>query len=133
MLFPMVGMFKIDERMRNMVIVYDEMIQPLIANTVMYEGRNDGTLTVYKIKAADGYVLHDKRGDRPVCDKDGNETGKIKLRFRVGTAVVPACYDFDNIIEDTYNGFTKDIDIKKHGIYMFYAVPQSEVSESVVW
>ena len=116
-----------------MAFVYDEMTQALIANTVMHEGRNDGTLEVYKIKAAEGYVLHDKRGDRAICDEDGNETGKTEPRFRLGTASVPASYDFDNVVADTYNGINGIIRVQKVGEFEFYAIPETEVPECDKW
>lgn len=116
-----------------MAIVYEEMAQPLIANTVMHEGRSDGTLTVYKIKAAEGYVLHDKRGDSPIYDEDGNETGETKPRFRVGTAIVSASYDFDNVVAGTYNGINGVIQVQKVGVNEFYAIPDTEVPVADTW
>ena len=111
---------------------YTQMAQPLVENTVMWEGRNDGVLQTYRIRAAEGYVMHDKRGDRIICDDEGNEIGS-EPRFRVGMALIPASYDFDNVVADTYNGINGVIQVQKIGMYEFYAIPASEVPVADTW
>lgn len=70
-----------------MAIVYEVMTTSLIPNTVMWEGKNEGVLSRYRIQAVDGYVLHDNK-------RDYTENGVLKLGYTRSLASVMANYDF---------------------------------------
>lgn len=79
-----------------MVVERVDMQTSFIENTVMQEMYIDDTLKGYSIRAAEGYIMHDKNYDTPVLDENYNETGKVILGFRPPalTATVAANYDF---------------------------------------
>ena len=80
------------ERMIIMVVDGNYVTSP-IENTTLRELLRDGVLDGWKIKAVDGYVLHDKGRDWPDEDPEtGEET--IKLGFTRGVATCGENYDF---------------------------------------
>lgn len=87
----------------------EDVMPPIIANTVMKKAYQDGIHRTYRITAASGYVLHDKNYDMPVLDENMQETGEIKPGYRKSQASCEANYDF------------------KTNPREFYAVPESEV------
>lgn len=91
-----------------MAIIYETMTTPLIPNTVMWEGKNDGVLERYRIQAVDGYVLHDK-------NRDYTENGVLKLGYTTAIASVVANYDFTANPRE------------------FYAVPMGDVPEDQIF
>lgn len=84
-----------------MAWIYEDVLPPIIENTIMQKRFLDGVFKVYSIKAIDGYVLHDARLDypstdpetgEPLFDEDGNEL--ITEGFAGGTVTCAASYDF---------------------------------------
>lgn len=83
------------------VYTYEDVMPPIIANTIMQKRFIDGVFKQYTIKAIDGYVLHDKRLDYqaadpvtgdPMYDENGIEI--MVEGFSAGTKTVAANYDF---------------------------------------
>ena len=77
-----------------MATVYEDVIPPIIENTVMQKGIYNGVHNRYYISPAEGYVVHDNRLDTHVLDENLMETGEIILGYSEGTKSVPASYDF---------------------------------------
>jgi hypothetical protein len=71
-----------------------EDIEPIIPNTIMQKAYMNGVHRVFRIQAAEGYVLHDKNYDLPVYDENWNETGEITLGYHTGVVSCAAAYDF---------------------------------------
>lgn len=93
-----------------MAYTYEDVIPTLIENTTMQKRLLDGVHRTYLITPNEGYVLHDKRMDEPVIDREtGEETGEVVKVYRTSTATCPASYDF------TENPWE------------FYAVPEDSV------
>lgn len=70
--------------------------EPLIENTVC-EARigKDGKVISYRIKAAEGYLLHETTLDEKIIDENtGQETGEIKKGFTASYITAGAGYDF---------------------------------------
>lgn len=84
-----------------MAYTYEDVIPPIIENTIMQKRLLNGTHRSYTIKAIDGYVLHDNTLDyqssdpitgEPLFDEDGNPL--ITLGYATGTKTCAASYDF---------------------------------------
>lgn len=70
-------------------------VTPIIPNTTMKEWSNlQGVPKIYYIYPEEGYALHDKTYDEPICDEYGNETGEILQKFTTLWTQVPVTYDF---------------------------------------
>lgn len=76
------------------VYTYEDVIPTLISNTIMQKRFIDGVFRVYTIKAADGYVLHDKALDTDEYDENFEPTGNVILGYTTGTCSCAASYDF---------------------------------------
>lgn len=83
------------------IYTYEDVIPPIIANTIMQKRFIDGVHKQYTIEAIDGYVLHDSRLDfgaldpevgGPLFDEDGNEV--LLEGFTGGVVTCGAAYDF---------------------------------------
>lgn len=77
-------------------ITYESM-ESIVPNAIMRKGFLDGVFKNYRIKPADGYVLHDSGYDTIVTDDEGNETGEIILGYRASEGSVGYNYDFTPI------------------------------------
>lgn len=77
-----------------MATIYEDVIPPIIENTIMQKGIYNGVHNRYYIAPAEGYVVHDNRLDMPELDENFNETGGIVLGYSEGRKSVPASYDF---------------------------------------
>ena len=100
----------------------EDVTPSLIPNTTMQKRLLDGVVKTYHITANDGYGLHDK-------DADGLENDfvtPIEL-FAVGTISVRYDYDFDNVVNGTYNGVNGVIQVQKVGAKELFAVPLTEI------
>lgn len=73
-----------------------ELVTPtLIENTTMHKYINSaGEFKTYRIKANDGYVLHDKDLDTDEFDENFEPTGNVILGYTTGTCSCGANYDF---------------------------------------
>lgn len=91
-----------------MPIIDGNVIPNLLDNITVTERLNNGELYGYKIKANDGYVLHDKGRDWKDINLDTMEE-TLKLGFTRGDAFEFYPYDFEVNPRE------------------FYAVPESEV------
>lgn len=117
-----------------MSLTYTQLSESLIKNTVMFEGKDEeGVIQTYRISPEENYVLHDSRGDKIIYDESGNETSEKEERFRKGTALVPATYDFNLSIDYKYVGLTSTMKVNKIGEYQFYAIPLSETDNKTLW
>ena len=85
------------------VFTYEDVIPPIVENTIMRKMYMDGVFRVYTIAPAEGYVLHDSTYDYP--DIDGN----LVIGYRRSEGTCAANYDFDANPRE------------------FYAVPENEV------
>ena len=111
-----------------MSIEYTPLNPPLIPNTDMQVGTENGTVVRYKIQAKPGYLMHDKRIDEPVFDPETmEETGEIIPWFRRDMTAVGGSYNFDNVTPGTYQGIHNVLSVLKVGENEFYTVPESEV------
>ena len=99
-----------------MAVTYEDVIPPLIENTIMRKALINGVHKQYTIEAIDGYVLHDARLDyqssdpetgEPLFDEDGNEL----ITEGFATGMVSCRWDYD---------FTTNP-------WGFYAVPEDSV------
>ncbi len=77
-----------------MAFTYENVIPPLIENTIMQKRLRDGIDYQYTIRPAEGYVLHDNAMDYPLFDDNGDLTGEIVQIFTEGTCSCAANYDF---------------------------------------
>ena len=70
--------------------------EPLIENTVCEERLGkDGKVISYRIKATEGYLLHETTLDEKIIDKNtGLETGEIRKGFTSSYITAGAGYDF---------------------------------------
>lgn len=98
-----------------MAWTYEDVIPPIIANTVMIKAYQDGIHRTYRITAESGYVLHDKNYDEAILDEYMQETGEIKLGYRRSQASCPANYDFEANPRE------------------FYTVPENEVPPDQIY
>jgi len=110
-------------------IVYEPM-DSIIPNAVMRRKLVDGVLANYRIKPADGYVMHDNGYDyleeRIVIDKTtGKETTEYVtiLGYRLTEASVLASYDFSTtqILDEAGNI------VMAYGNRQFFCKPITDV------
>ena len=75
---------------------YPELTPSLIPNTQMWKGINsDGVHKTYRIKALDGYVLHDTNYDTPIPDAvTGEPSDEVILGYHPNVVSCSASYDF---------------------------------------
>lgn len=85
------------------VVTYEDVIPPIIENTIMRKRYYDGVFRLYTIAPAEGYVLHDNTYD--YIDLDGN----LVICYRMSEGTCAANYDFVTNPRE------------------FYAVPENEV------
>lgn len=71
------------------IVTYEDVIPPIIENTVMRKRFLDGVFLVYTIAPAEGYVLHDNTYDYE--DLDGN----LVICYRRSEGTCAANYDFE--------------------------------------
>lgn len=105
-------------------VTREDLIPSLIANTNMQKMFVDGVHTGYSIEAIDGYGLHDKDSD---VQADGIVVIEPIICFGVGSMTVRKDYDFDNVVNGTYNGVNGVIQVQKIGAKKLFAIPLSEV------
>lgn len=121
-----------------MAITYETVTPTPVENAIVQKLLLDGVHKRYMVEAADGYVLHDSRGDRFAVDENGDYTDEVIPRFRVGSGSVNVDYDFNNIVAGTYtytdeNGMEVTIPVSMVGMYQFYALPESIVPMAQTW
>ena len=84
-------------------ITYEEINPSPIENTEVFKVFSNGVIRTNRIKAKNGYVLHDKNLDTYMeYDEKGNGVGDVILGFYAGTRSVKHDYDFGENPRDFY-------------------------------
>jgi hypothetical protein len=105
-----------------------------VPNTTLQELFLNGVLKGYEIKAANGYLLHDKDLDMPELDENFNETGNIIPWFTGHGTSVRLDYDYTVTTQGEYkytdeNGMEITVPVTMIGAREFYTVPENIVPE----
>ena len=113
-----------------------EIVTPTpVANATVERGLSDGVHKIYRVRANDGYVLHDKRLDVEETDPNTLEpNGIITLGYSAGTKTVAASYDFTAITQGTIQGVSgNSYIVDKVGANEFYTMPEDEVPTAQIF
>lgn len=79
-----------------MPVIYEDITPTPVENASVKKAILNGVPSSYRIKANDGYVLHDNTLDSPVYDEiTGEETGEIILGYSEGTKTCGINYDWN--------------------------------------
>lgn len=98
------------------VVTYEVVTPTPIENVTVTKVFSDGVHKIYRLKAVDGYVLHDNRYDYYAFDEEsGMPSTEVTLGYTGGTVSANARYDF------TANP------------YEFYAVLRTSVPENQIF
>lgn len=98
-----------------MPVIYEEVTPTPIENTTVKKAILNDVPSSYRIKANDGYVLHDKALDMPIYGEDFVTEIGVTLGYSAGTCSCGINYDFTENSRE------------------FYAVLRTEVPENQIY